>query len=73
MLPVFLLPTFIGALRRHPDFRVIFLTNLVLGWTGVFYVVSLALAISGKTNPYTLGRPVKSPFPYNRFKIRPVR
>lgn len=72
LMLVYLMPTVIGALRRHPDLWIIFLTNLLLGWTLIFYVLSFALAISTTANPYRLERRPERPFRYAGTKQDPI-
>ena len=40
-LVVFFLPALIALLRGHDNTFAIFLTNLLLGWTGIGWVVAL--------------------------------
>jgi hypothetical protein len=39
------LPTIIAFARNHPEFGPIFAVNLLIGWTGVGWVVALLMAV----------------------------
>jgi hypothetical protein len=44
-LCVYLTPSFISLVNRHPHFSQILITNLLLGWSVVFWVVSFRTAM----------------------------
>ena len=44
---IYSLPTIVAGLRSHPNGGSIIVLNLLLGWTLVGWVVSLAMACSG--------------------------
>ena len=44
---VYLAPAVIALLRRHQSVGAIFLTNLLLGWTGIGWVIALIWAFTG--------------------------
>jgi hypothetical protein len=46
-LVLFLLPTIIAVARHHRNRLAIFLINLLLGWTGVGWLVALVWALIG--------------------------
>ncbi|HZZ61869.1 MAG TPA: superinfection immunity protein [Roseiarcus sp.] len=48
-LSVYLLPAIIAALRGHLDAAAIFVLNLVLGWTGIGWLVALIWSLTGNT------------------------
>lgn len=41
----YFLPTLIVFLRQHKNKLAVFLLNLLLGWTGIGWVISLAWAV----------------------------
>ena len=45
ILLVYFTPTLIGALNRHKQLHEIFITNLILGWSIVFWVFSFRMAM----------------------------
>ena len=47
LLILYLLPTIIAASRKHNDVRFIFMVNLILGWTLLFWFVPLVWALTG--------------------------
>ena len=47
-LAIFLLPTFIALVRDHHNKVALIVTNLLLGWTGVGWVVALILAFTNR-------------------------
>lgn len=42
---LYFLPFLIASLRQHKNILAIFLLNLVLGWTGLGWVISLVWAV----------------------------
>lgn len=42
---LYFLPTVVAMRRKHINWRAIFLTNLLLGWTGFGWVVALIWAV----------------------------
>jgi hypothetical protein len=50
----YFLPTLIAALRPHGEFRVIFLRNLLFGWSPIDWMVALTKACRV---PYRQARP----------------
>jgi hypothetical protein len=44
-LAIYFLPTIVAMARKHPSALVIFVLNLLLGGTGVFWVCSLVWAL----------------------------
>ena len=42
---IFLLPTFIAHIRKHHKFGGILFLNIILGWTGLAWVLLLAYAV----------------------------
>jgi Superinfection immunity protein len=48
-LSLYLLPSLIAALRGHLDAAAIFVLNLVLGWTGLGWLVALIWSLTGNT------------------------
>ena len=45
------LPTLIALLRGHHDSFAIFLTNLLLGWTVIGWIVALIWSVTAKRRP----------------------
>lgn len=45
VIALFFLPTVIAILRRHRNALAIFLVNLLLGWTGIGWVVALIWSV----------------------------
>jgi hypothetical protein len=45
LLCVYFTPTVIGLINRHPHLSQIFITNLFLGWSIIFWVVSFRTAM----------------------------
>lgn len=43
---LYCLPTIIALLRGHQDSVLILLVNLILGWTIIFWVLSLVLSLT---------------------------
>lgn len=48
---VYFLPGLIGRARRHHNSDAILLTNLLLGWTGLGWVVALIWAVTATRPP----------------------
>jgi hypothetical protein len=46
-LAAYFIPTIIAGIRQHPSRRGIFLLNLLLGWTGIFWIVALIQSLGG--------------------------
>ena len=44
---IYFLPSFIAHYRKHKEFKLVFLVNLFLGFTGIGYWVALIWAILG--------------------------
>ena len=55
---IYFLPTIIAAVRRHPNVLLIFLVNLLLGWTVIGWAGTLVWAF---ILPGTIVLPGKSP------------
>jgi hypothetical protein len=51
LLALMFLPTVIAVMRGHPDSFAIFLTNLLLGWTGIGWIVALIWAFTARRLP----------------------
>jgi hypothetical protein len=49
LIPLYLLPTIVGAVRKVVNIGSVFAINLLLGWSLVGWVVALAMAL--RTNP----------------------
>lgn len=47
ILSGYFLPTIIAWVRAHPATNGIFVINLLLGWTFIFWVLSLAWSVIG--------------------------
>ncbi len=47
----YFLPAIISAARSHPDNLAIFLTNLLLGWTGLGWIIALIWSATSKKTP----------------------
>lgn len=45
-LPVYFLPTLVGALREHRNLAAVFVLNLLLGWTFLFWALALVWAFT---------------------------
>lgn len=45
---VYLVPSFVGVLRRQHNLQTIFGVNLLLGWTLVGWIVALRWALAGR-------------------------
>jgi Superinfection immunity protein len=52
-LAIYLLPTIVALARSHPSALAIFVLNLLLGGTGVFWVWSLVWALSNSSSSRT--------------------
>jgi hypothetical protein len=50
---VYLLPTYIASRKGHKDTGVIFVVNLLFGWTFLGYIVSFIWAVSSGTGENT--------------------
>lgn len=46
---IYFLPTIAADVRRHNSRDSIFVINLLLGWTVLFWILSLAWSFSGNT------------------------
>jgi len=46
MFGLYLLPALISFLRRHRNYPAVFLLNLLLGWTGIGWVVALVWSVT---------------------------
>ncbi|MFS2317781.1 superinfection immunity protein [Maricaulis sp. D1M11] len=46
------LPTLIALIRGHHNTFAIFLTNLLLGWTGIGWIVALIWSFTAKRRRY---------------------
>lgn len=49
------LPTVIALARGHPNTFAIFLTNLLLGWTGIGYLIALIWSFTAIRRHYRYG------------------
>ena len=47
---IYMFPTIIAWTRSHPQEYAICILNLFLGWTGLFWVISLAWAVTRQAN-----------------------
>jgi Superinfection immunity protein len=57
-LSLYLLPSMVAALRGHLDAAAIFVLNLVLGWTGLGWLVALIWSLTGnarRNQPHNRG------------------
>jgi len=52
LLALYFLPTLVAAMRHHHNAGSIFVLNLFLGWTGLVWIISLAMACSHVRRPY---------------------
>jgi hypothetical protein len=48
---LYIAPTVVAGVRRHPQSMSIYVVNLFLGWTMVGWVVALAMAVSHIDKP----------------------
>jgi hypothetical protein len=46
MFGLYLLPALIAFLRRNRNYPAVFLLNLLLGWTGIGWVVALVWSVA---------------------------
>jgi len=46
MFGLYLLPALISFLRRNRNYPAVFLLNLLLGWTGIGWVVALVWSVA---------------------------
>lgn len=49
---IYILPMIVALKRRHENYTSIFLINLLLGWTGIVWVVCLIWAFIGGAKRY---------------------
>lgn len=49
-LAVFFIPTIIASSRGHKNTLAIFVLNLLLGWSGIIWVVALVWALMNDNN-----------------------
>ncbi len=47
LLPIYLIPSFIAAIRNHNDRYAIVFFNIVLGWTGILWLVFVGWSLTG--------------------------
>lgn len=55
----YFMPSFIAKLRKHPNFSGILIVNLLIGWTGIGWIIALVMACtnnSATNNTTTLGQ-----------------
>ena len=50
IISLYLLPTIVAVLRKHPQFAPILVVNLLLGWSGIGWVAALAMSVSEVRN-----------------------
>jgi hypothetical protein len=55
--PLAFLPTIIAAIRHNHATGRIFLLNLLLGWTGIGWIVALVWACTGEQRIYAYAYP----------------
>lgn len=51
---IYILPMMVAFYRRHENYTAIFLINLLLGWTGIVWVVCLVWAFVGSAKRYNV-------------------
>ncbi|MET4418305.1 superinfection immunity protein [Bradyrhizobium sp. RT3a] len=66
VLGLYLVPTFVAHARQHPHRFGMFLLNLLLGGTGVFWVVALVRAV------LPIGQPAPRSLPPSRRRVEPI-
>lgn len=50
IIAIYLLPWMIAVMRGHRACGAIFITNLLLGWSGIIWLVTLIWALNSNTN-----------------------
>ncbi len=48
-LPISFAPTIVAFVRKHSQKWLVFLLNLLTGWTGIGWIAALVWAIAGKS------------------------
>jgi Superinfection immunity protein len=51
ILPISFAPTIVAFVRKHRAKWLVFLLNLLSGWTGIGWIAALVWAIIGKAGP----------------------
>jgi len=55
-LALYFVPAIIAAARRHQSWPAIAMLNLLLGWTGIFWIAALIWSLTGVRAEYGGGR-----------------
>lgn len=52
-IAAYFIPTIIAGVRQHPSRRSIFVVNLLLGWTVIFWIVALIQSLGAVSRTVT--------------------
>lgn len=56
ILSIYLLPTYIGAIRRNEHFLSIVIINVLLGWSFLGWIAALGLSLTNNNSRAKIGR-----------------